>query len=65
LRWLWSRRNVIAALAGLGGLHVVDVSNAVPILSNGFWEMSVDKGFHLGLWTVTGALVFLALTGRD
>ena len=42
MRWLWAHRSVLAALAGLGGLWVMDVANAVPVLSNGFWQVSVE-----------------------
>ena len=62
IHWIWTHRNRIVALAGLGGLWVVDVANAVPGLSNGFWELSSERGFHVGLWSAIAAFVFLALT---
>ena len=63
--WPWAHRSRIVALVGLGGRWVLDTANAVPVLANGFWELSAERGFHIGLWLSIGAFVFLVLTGRD
>lgn len=64
MHWGWAHRNRIAALTGLGGVWVLDVANAVPGLGNGFWDLSSEKGFHVGLWSAIAAFVFVALTDR-
>ena len=46
------------------GLWVLDVANAMPGLGNGFWDLSSEKGFHVGLWSAIAAFVFVALTDR-
>ena len=61
MHWLRAHRSRIVALVGLGGLWVLDVANAVPELSNGFWELSSAQGFHLGLWLAMAAFVFVML----
>jgi len=43
----------------------MDVANTTSVLSNGFWDISSDKGFHLALGTAIVAFVFLGLTAND
>ena len=64
-RWLWSRRYAIATFAGLGGIWVMDVANAIPEMSTGFWTLPSDQGFHLGIWTAIAAFVFVALSDAE
>ena len=56
-RMLWLVFAVqLLGLAGLGGLWLLDVAEAVPFeLYNGFFQLDADQGFHIGLWLAVGS----------
>jgi len=57
--------NRVAALIGLGGLWLLDVSDVVDgELWNGFWHLGTRQGFHLGLYLAIGAFVFLLIRAK-
>jgi len=59
MRLLWALGSLSVALAGLGGLWVMDTANTVATLSNGFWDLSSERGFHLGMWTAIVSIIAL------
>ena len=51
--WISARTGRIAGIAGLLSLWVIDMATEgyIPVLSNGFWRMDGEMGFHLAMWT--------------
>lgn len=64
-KWLWRRRHLIAGFVGIISLWILDVAQAVPELSNGFWTMDAEQGFHLALWVAGATFIFVAVFGTD
>lgn len=46
---------------GILALWVADVAALAPVVSNGFWEMSSAKTFHVALWLALACFIVIAL----
>ena len=59
MKLLWALGGVSVGLAGLGGLWVMDIANTSIGVTNGSWELSSEKAFHLALGAAIMAFIAL------